>query len=73
MSEYIDELVLAAKQRMHTAGTFDEAAFIDFLDQIVVEWLENGHIHEDDDLEGIKEQAKNRWEEVLENLENKTE
>lgn len=73
MSEYVNELVLTAKQRMQKAGTTDEAAFLDFLDQIIDEWLSNGQIHEDEDIQNLKEQAKSRWEEVLRNIQSKTE
>lgn len=71
MSEYVDELILEVKKRMQVAASVEEAVFIDFLDQIVNEWLENGYVHEDNDLESIKEQARGRWEEVLANLHEK--
>ena len=51
---------------MTDAGVFNQEAFFDYIDQIVDEWIDYGQIHEDENTEGLKELARNMWEEIQE-------
>jgi len=64
MREYVDKLIQEVKTRMKAEGSTSEEVFLQFIDDVIDEWLQTGQIDEDADIEGIKEMARSQWENV---------
>lgn len=64
MREYINNLIQEVKTRMKAEGSASEAVFLQFIDDVINEWLQDGKIHEDANIESFKELARSQWESV---------
>jgi polyhydroxyalkanoate synthesis regulator phasin len=62
MREYVDNLIQEAKARMKAEGSNNEEVFLQFIDDVIDEWLQDGKIHEDADIENFKDMARSQWE-----------